>query len=237
MDEIKPQCQRAQRWLPTPAVIFASLLAVGPVCNLSCTSKEKAEPGPTGTKAEEVRAQVAQSCAQYSRLAKEDPEDGYSALHHAALDGNLRCARVFVAQGVPVDALSAEGQTALMLVPNGVGTPELAKFLVAKGADVKARDQDGASTVYWAAGNKNPAFVQLLIENGAEANTATKTGETPLHRAALVGNATVVQYLLKIGADAKAEVVSRTGERLTPGDLTTDPKVKELLVDAEVTAP
>ena len=89
---------------------------------------------------------------------------------------------------------------------------EIARKLVAAGADVRARNRRGAEPLHAAAVGSpgsdawNPtaqaAMVAWLIEAGADPNAVDMDGVTPLHRAVRTRCAAAVKALLDGGADA-----------------------------------
>jgi ankyrin repeat protein len=89
----------------------------------------------------------------------------------------------------------------------------IAMDLLAKGADVRARNRRGAEPLHYAADGVpasqawNPhaqeATIACLIEAGAYPNAVDKSGVTPLHRAVRTRCATAVRALLAGGADAQ----------------------------------
>ena len=123
---------------------------------------------------------------------------------------------------------------------------DVARLLVAAGADVNARDGEGASALYLAAVEGHDAVVRLLLDHGADVNQPDATGLTPLHAAAdgarllevvaegeeqgysYVENTAIVTMLLDAGALANA----RDAEGRTPLAIAQDrasDKVVELL--------
>src|SRR5437764_9524544 len=86
---------------------------------------------------------------------------------------------------------------------------ELAKLLIAAGADVKAKTRLGEMTpLFMAAKNGNPAMVTLLLDAKAQVNNATSNGTTPLMLAASSGSAETVKVMLDRGADVNAKDIT-----------------------------
>ena len=89
----------------------------------------------------------------------------------------------------------------------------IARKLIAMGADVRARNRRGAEPLHYAVdgtpGSRawNPdaqaATVARLIEAGADPNAPDKNGTTPLHRAVRTRCAAAVKVLLEGGADPR----------------------------------
>ena len=99
---------------------------------------------------------------------------------------------------------------------------DIAADLIARGADVRARNRRGAEPLHYAADGVpasrawNPgaqaATIACLIAAGADPNAVDKSGVTPLHRAVRTRCAAAVKALLEGGADALA----RNGSGSTP---------------------
>ncbi len=92
---------------------------------------------------------------------------------------------------------------------------EIVQELIARGADVRAKNRRGAEPLHAAAagipGSRawNPraqaATIACLIEAGADPNALDKSGVTPLHRAVRTRCAAAVRALLDAGADARCK--------------------------------
>ena len=103
-----------------------------------------------------------------------------------------------------------EGDTALHVAAFAYDV-DLAEDLVARGADIRARNRRGAEPLHAAvsggpgATHWNPlrqqAIIEYLIEAGADANAAALGGVTPLHRAARNRCSAAVETLLRLGAN------------------------------------
>lgn len=165
---------------------------------------------------------------------------GWTPLHEAAWAGHEDITELLVARGAAVSArttgvggsdyhISAyalPGTTPLHLA---VGYPEVAKVLIASGADVDAKDEyygetpirravyDGDRQVVdllegagadmdlnLAAYTGYAERVKHLIEAGANVNAQDDHGRTPLHFAVLGGHADVVELLASSGANPNA---------------------------------
>lgn len=132
-----------------------------------------------------------------------------------------RCDEFFIAQ---CHAQVYEGDTALHAAAFAYDS-DMARDLVARGADVRARNRRGAEPLHSAvagvpgSANWSPtrqkAVIDYLIGVGADPNAAALGGVTPLHRAVRNRCSGAVEALLRAGADPGA-----TNSRgSTPSDL------------------
>jgi ankyrin repeat protein len=87
---------------------------------------------------------------------------------------------------------------------------ELADQLIRAGANVNAANRFGATPIYLAAVNGNPAIIEKLIAAGVDPNAPLLTAkETPLMVAARTGKVEAVKVLLDRGAQANAKEALR----------------------------
>ncbi|MBV9665027.1 MAG: ankyrin repeat domain-containing protein [Actinobacteria bacterium] len=103
-----------------------------------------------------------------------------------------------------------EGDTALHAAAFAYDC-DLARDLVTRGADVRARNRQGAEPLHAAtigqpgSANWNPdrqsTVIDYLVEAGADPNATAKGGVTPLHRAVRNRCSAAVATLLRAGAD------------------------------------
>ncbi len=103
-----------------------------------------------------------------------------------------------------------EGDTALHAAAFSYD-PEMARDLIGRGADVRARNRRGAEPLHAAvigvpgSANWNPRgqrdVILCLIEAGADPNATAAGGVTPLHRAVRNRCSAAVEVLLRAGAD------------------------------------
>jgi ankyrin repeat protein len=145
--------------------------------------------------------------------ALHDPEKVKLLLDHGAkVSEEAVFASVAVPRAGPVIRLLADagadfnvskkGFTPLMAATRS-GNLETIQFLIARGADVKARNRLGFTALYGAASwPGNSSIVKLLLENGADANVRVEVSEpardvyTALMSATLHGDAPLLEALL-----------------------------------------
>ena len=107
-----------------------------------------------------------------------------SRLSEAAMQGNKEAVRTLLKQRVDVDSSQGDGTTALHWAAFRDDV-DMAKMLIAAGANVKAETREGAITpLFMACTNGNAAMVDLLLKAGADPNSVKANGTTALMRTA-----------------------------------------------------
>ena len=81
---------------------------------------------------------------------------------------------------------------------------EVVQKLIQMGAEVNAKNWQGATPLHLATKNNSASVAELLIQNRAEVNAQDDQGETPLHKAILCKSAVVAEKLIHSGADINA---------------------------------
>jgi ankyrin repeat protein len=189
---------------------------------------------------------------------------GYTALHAAVLRGSAGMVKTLLRRGARLDPRLAHGTTTIragrgFVLPETLvgGTPfvlaakflelDIARQLVAAGADPRASLADGTTALMLAAGLFEPGplfdrrarildrpdtgepaaldLVQWLLGLGVDVNATNARGDTALHGAAARGYRTVVEALIARGA--RLDITNAKGA--TAFDV-GDARVKDLLV-------
>lgn len=93
--------------------------------------------------------------------------------------------------------------------------PDVVKVLLAAGAGVDSRDNDGYAALHWAAMRGNRAIIEMLLAQGASVGVVDKTFKaTPLHMAVRAGHPGSVEALL----NGRASVSTKDKYGKTPVD-------------------
>ena len=119
-------------------------------------------------------------------LIKKNPElvkayspDGWSALHLSF--GNLEIVKLLLDSGADINAVSKNGFSATPLQGAAAfKAMELARLLIARGANVNCRGEEGVSPLHEAAGSGQIELAKLLLDHGANLNAKDDHGKTPL---------------------------------------------------------
>ena len=86
------------------------------------------------------------------------------------------------------------------------GDIQAVEDLLAKGANVNAKDDKGRTALLWVApARDNPEMAKLLLAKGADVNAKDNAGETALMIAASQSNPGILAALLDAGAEVNAQ--------------------------------
>ncbi|MFA5908013.1 MAG: ankyrin repeat domain-containing protein [Vicinamibacterales bacterium] len=131
--------------------------------------------------------------------------DGMTALHWAAMNGDLELAQMLVFAGANVRATTRLGAYTPLFLASQRGHGPVIEALIKAGSDVKAGTPNGTSPLMVAAASGNVDAVKALVDAGADVNAPDGVrSQTPLMYAAASNRADVISYLASKGADLKA---------------------------------
>ena len=140
--------------------------------------------------------------------------DGVTALHWAALNGDVDLAKMLLLAGASVRATTRLGAYTPLLMAATNGDTGMIDVLLGAGADPAAPNGNGTTPLMLAAGAgtdlarpRSPEeramalqTVRFLIERGADVNAAGQFGWTALHSAAYQGLNDIIEFLAAQGA-------------------------------------
>ncbi len=145
--------------------------------------------------------------------------DGATPLAFAISEDDMKAALALIRAGAPVNTKSTKlGLTPLMvasgrepyevsisgqkhelvnamLYPHYPDALEVARTLIAHGADVNAVSNSGVTALMLAAAHGNTSTVGLLLQSGADASKKSPDGKTALDMAVQNGNTTIVSLI------------------------------------------
>ena len=150
-------------------------------------------------------------------------------IFRAASYGNYQQVLDFLDAGgdpnITTPNLTGGARSLLSLAVNNV-TDDVLLLLLEAGADPNLGDP---SPLNMAARRGNSSKMRVLLDAGADPNDKNRWGLTPLHFAADSGRDDAIRLLLEAGADPT--LTNLRGER--PSQMSRNPKIKELLEEAE----
>jgi quinoprotein dehydrogenase-associated probable ABC transporter substrate-binding protein len=143
---------------------------------------------------------------------------GFRPLALAIEESKYESAKALMEGGADVSVASGEGSlTPLMIVaaqtgpaegarfvPGSTRPSDIAKGLLAKGADVNAQAANGATALMIAAAHNSPPMIGLLMDAGADPNIKNKQGQTAADVAKLNDNMEAAQAILVLGSSRAA---------------------------------
>ncbi|TKA72535.1 hypothetical protein B0A49_04229 [Cryomyces minteri] len=133
------------------------------------------------------------------RLSSTRDDDDRLPLHWAISYNRLPIVEILAERrDFDADAQDGSGWTSLMMA-SSLKDDEgeaLLDLLLAKGADVNTKNNNGQTALHFAASKNNLAIGRKLIQHKASSRVKDRRGQLPLHRAAAVGSVPMVKLLL-----------------------------------------
>jgi ankyrin repeat protein len=115
----------------------------------------------------------------------------------AALNGNLVITRALLAKSADVNAVTKDGETALMMAAAG-GHHHVMRALIRHGANINAKNKDDRTALMLAASNgEAPAVTVLLDQPEIDRSARDRYGDTALSLAARADYIVIVQLLVR----------------------------------------
>ena len=139
-------------------------------------------------------------------------DDGNTALHLAARQGNLIAVQELLKAGADPLAATDRGRTALHLAAAFGGSATVLAALLDADTPIDTPDEDGATPLHLAiAACRSEDALFALIDEGANVDALDNDGRTPLHIAATECNA-LDPYIVLLQSDAQRRLTDNEGD-------------------------
>jgi len=181
-------------------------LITGCIAALATTAALLAQQSasPVADAAKRGDASVVQTLLSKGADVNAPQGDGMTALHWAALNGDLKTANALLIAGATVDPLTRIGRYTPLHLASSKGNAALVSRLLQAGAATKAVTSTGVQPIHLAAEAGSAEAVKALIERGADVNARDDThGRTPLVFAVSQNRLEAMRVLLAKGADVR----------------------------------
>ena len=128
--------------------------------------------------------------------------DGSTALHWAAYRDDVEMARLLIAAGADMKAVTRVGKITPLFMAAQTGNAAILALMIDAGAAVNSGNANGTTPLMLAAASGKADAVKVLLTHGANANAKDITnGQTAAMFAAAAGRTDVVRELVARGAD------------------------------------
>ena len=192
---------------------IAAVVLVG--CGESQQSAPTAEVKPVEPVAEAAKpttppkAVSANKGADPARGIKPEPPTAKApalSIYLAAMTGDIKAVKQHLAVGTDVNTKdNFTGYTPLHRAASN-GLKEIVELLLAKGADVNAKNDGGFTPLHYAASRRDKEIAELLIAKDADVNAKMEDGDTPLDWAIEINRTEIADFLRKHGGKTSEEL-------------------------------
>ena len=146
---------------------------------------------------------------------------GLTALMTAARTGDAAIVETLLDHGADVNAATAETRSTALMWALAAPHHEVARLLLARGADPTRETAAGFTTLMFAARNGDVEMGRALVEAGVDVNAPGSDGTHALPLAIIAGQAGFARFLLDEGADPDQRAGGVTALHAAAGGVST----------------
>ena len=155
--------------------------------------------------------------------------DGLRPLHNAVISGHADIVALLIRKGAEVNAKDKKDRSPLIyFAAFDLKDLEIARTLLAAGADPKIVDEGRETAFNFSAYSGNIELGKLLMAAGADISHRAGTGEFPVHAASFHGRHAFMKLLIAAGADVNLKTTAGN----TALFYAQDDEMRKLLTDA-----
>lgn len=149
--------------------------------------------------------EMVRGLAKLGANVNECMDNGATALHYAAQNGELEMVKLLVEElGAKVDVKTKEGATPLYFACVN-GFLEVVNVLLKHKADPNSKLENGITPLYVACEHGHLEIITHLMKEGGDINARVQGGSSPIHIAASYGFTDIVKLLFNNGGDKTME--------------------------------
>lgn len=152
--------------------------------------------------------------------------NGWTALHHAAHNGDLASVNQLISVKADINAVSNQFKTPLHFAALN-NHRDVVESLIKAGCNLEPKDELHCTPLHLACRKGSDSCLQLLLQKGANIMALDNRSWTPLHYASYNGHASAVNFLLKWEADFDKLSSVRNSQNRTAFIISKDQKVKK----------
>ena len=131
----------------------------------------------------------------------EKTNEGFTALHYAVNNGNIKMVKLLKEFGAKVESLTVLGKNVVHLASEANQPTMLIYLVLNEPLDIFSVDENGSTPLHWACYSGAEESVKYLINLKSDINALDKEKYTPLHLAVINNRENIVRLLLQNGAD------------------------------------
>lgn len=135
------------------------------------------------------------------KYINEETSEGYTALHYAAINGNLKIIKLLKEYGAKIECVTKLGKNILHVAAESNQPSILVHFLLNEPLEISSVDENGSTPLHWACYSGSYESVNYLLSLDADINALDNEKYTPLHLAVTNNKEKIVRFLLQKGAD------------------------------------
>ena len=133
----------------------------------------------------------------------EKTNEGMTALHYAAANGNIKLVKLLKKFGAKIEAVTNLGKNVLHIAAKENQPSLIIYFLLNEPLDIYSVDESGSTPLHWACYFGAEESVKYLVSLKADINASDKEKLTPLHIAVINNRENIVRFLLENGVEKK----------------------------------
>ena len=133
----------------------------------------------------------------------EKTNEGFTALHYAAMNGNIKMVKLLKKYGAKIESVTNLGKNVLHIAAEENHPSMIVYFLLNEPLDIYSVDENGSTALHWACYSGAEESVKYLVTLKSDINALDKEKLTPLHLAVDNNRENIVRFLLQKGVEKK----------------------------------